>query len=110
MVESEKLIEDELIAGAIDLHAHCYPEVTLKFRGRVTDYRWAETARSLKMGGFVMKSHLWPTMERAYSLREQFPDLKIFEAITLNPNVGALSPFSVESAIQLGAKIIWLPT
>jgi len=45
MVESEKLIEDELIAGAIDLHAHGYPEVTLKFRGRVTDHQWAETVQ-----------------------------------------------------------------
>jgi tRNA-dihydrouridine synthase len=72
MVESEKLIEDELIAGAIDLHAHGYPEVTLKFRGRVTDHQWAETARSLKMGGFVMISILGFTIEERNQSDDQW--------------------------------------
>lgn len=104
------LIEDELIAGAIDLHAHGYPEVNLEFRGRMSDTQWAQAARAMNMGGFVMKSHVWPTMERAESLREQFPDLKVYGGITLNLNVGGLSPWSVESAIRLGAKALWLPT
>jgi hypothetical protein len=72
MVESEKLIEDELIAGAIDLHAHGYPEVTLKFRGRVTDHQRAKTARSLKMGGFVMISILGFTIEERNQSDDQW--------------------------------------
>lgn len=106
----EKLIEDELITGAIDLHAHGYPEVSLAYKGRVTDAQWAESAQALKMGGFVMKSHLWPTMERAYLLQTQSPDLRIYGSLTLNPNVGGLNPWTVESAIRLGAKVIWFPT
>ena len=31
-------------------------------------------------------------------------------AIVLNENVGGLSPFAAESAVRLGAKIIWMPT
>ncbi len=102
--------EDELICGAIDLHAHGYPEVSLDFQGRVTDREWAEKARELGMGGFVIKSHVWPTMERAYSLRGDFPGLEIFGSLSLNPNVGGLSPWAVESAVQLGARVIWFPT
>lgn len=104
------LIEDELMAGAIDLHAHGYPEVSLEFQGRLSDTEWARAARDMNMGGFVMKSHIWPTMERAQSIRTQFPGLLAFGSITLNPNVGSLNPWSVESAIRLGAKALWLPT
>jgi len=103
-------IEDELMKGAIDLHAHGYPEVSLPFRGRMSDTQWAKAAQDMKMGGFVMKSHIWPTMERAYSLQTQFPELKVYGSITLNPNVGGMNPWPVESAIQLGAKVLWLPT
>lgn len=106
----KNLIEDELIADAIDLHAHLYPEVSLSYKGRVTDGQWAEAAQNLRMGGFVMKSHLWPTMERAYLLQTQFPNLRIYGSITLNSNVGGLNPWTVESAIQLGAKVLWFPT
>ena len=104
------LIEDDLIAGAIDLHAHGDPEISLQYRGRLSDLQWAQAAQDMKLGGFVMKSHIWPTMERALSLQAQFPDLRIFGSITLNPNVGGLSPWSVESAIRLGARVVWLPT
>lgn len=104
------IIEDELIVDAIDLHAHVYPELSLSYHGRVTDGPWAEAAQNLKMGGFVMKSHLWPTMERAYLLQTQFPHLRIYGSITLNSNVGGLNPWTVESAIQLGAKVLWFPT
>lgn len=103
-------MEDELIADAIDLHAHVYPEISLSYQGRVTDRQWAEAAQNLGMGGFVMKSHIWPTMERAYLLKTQFPNLRIYGSITLNSNVGGLSPWTVESAVQLGAKVLWFPT
>jgi hypothetical protein len=64
----------------------------------------------MDIGGFVIKSHIWPTMERAYLLHDQFPDLNIFGAVTLNPIVGGLSPWTVESAIALGARVLWFPT
>ncbi len=104
------VLEDELIADAIDMHAHVYPEVSLSYQGRVTDGQWAESAQNLKMGGFVMKSHVWPTMERAYLLQTQFPQLRIYGSITLNANVGGFNPWAVESAVQLGAKVLWFPT
>lgn len=106
----DKLIENDLIAGAIDLHAHGYPEISLSYKGRVTDHDWAKAAQELNVGGFVIKSHVWPTMERAYLLQDQFPDLRIYGAVTLNPNVGGLSPWTVESAIALGATALWFPT
>jgi len=103
-------LADELLEGAIDLHAHIYPQARLGEPGRVLDHEWARLARNAGMRGFAMKSHLWPTMAQARILTETFPGLTAIGTITLNNNVGGFSPFSAESAVKLGAKIIWMPT
>ena len=50
-------LEDRLLQGAIDLHAHAFPEFSLKMRGRVHAIEWAEIARAAGMRAIVMKSH-----------------------------------------------------
>ena len=101
---------DDLLEGAIDVHAHVFPQVFVEEPGRVLDHEWAELARDAGMRGFVMKSHLWPTMAQARILNEVYPGVSAFGAITLNANAGGLSPFAAESAVRLGAKVIWMPT
>jgi hypothetical protein len=56
---------DDLLEGAIDLHAHIHPQLLLNESGRVLDHEWAKAARDTGMRGFAMKSHLWPTMGQA---------------------------------------------
>jgi hypothetical protein len=101
---------DELLQGALDLHAHGYPEFTLKMPPRVDNVEWARLASEAGLGGFVIKSHLFPTTAVAHTLSAQFPSLRIFGSITCNPPVGGLNPLSVEVAAQTGAKIVWMPT
>ena len=101
---------DELLEGAIDFHAHIYPQLTLEESGRVLDHEWAEAARAHGMRGFVMKSHLWPTVAQARVLCEVYPGVAAMGSIVLNSNVGGISPFAAESAARLGAKVIWMPT
>jgi hypothetical protein len=96
---SSSSLPDELIEGAVDLHLHSYPEISLSYKGRLTDDELASAAQNLQMGGFVIKSHVWPTMERAFGLQTRFPNLKILGSLTLNPNVGGLNPWAVESAV-----------
>lgn len=105
-----RTISDELLEGSVDLHAHVFPQVFLEEPGRVLDHEWAEAARHCGMRGFAMKSHLWPTMGQARILNSLYPGVTALGAIVLNENVGGLSPFAVESAVRLGAKIIWMPT
>ncbi len=105
-----RTISDELLEGALDLHAHIFPQVFAEEPGRVLDHEWAEAARDAGMRGFAMKSHLWPTMAQARTLNELYPGVTALGAIVLNENVGGLSPFAAESAVRLGAKIIWMPT
>jgi len=102
--------EDRLLEGAIDIHAHGYPEFTLNMPPRVDNVEWAKLASAARMRGFVIKSHLWPTAGAAHLLRGLYPDLEIFGSITLNPPAGGLSPFAVEVAAQTGAKVVWMPT
>lgn len=105
-----KQLEDEILVGALDLHAHGYPEFTLRRRTRVTNVQWAEAAVAAQMRGFVIKSHFFPTMAAAHTLRELHPELEILGSITLNPPVGGLNPTTVEMAAQMGARIAWFPT
>lgn len=104
------LVEDQLVVGSLDLHAHGHPEFTLARRPRLTNLEWAALAERAGMRGFVIKSHAWPTAQVAAMLRELHPDLEVFGSITLNPPVGGLSPTAVELAGQLGAKVVWMPT
>ncbi|MED5580225.1 MAG: DUF6282 family protein [Nitrospinota bacterium] len=101
---------DELLEGSIDLHAHIFPQVFLEEPGRVRDHEWAELAMQAGMRGFVMKSHLWPTMAQASLINQVYKNFNAMGAIVLNSNVGGISPFAAESATRLGAKIIWMPT
>ena len=101
---------DELLEGSIDLHAHIFPQLFVDEPGRVLDHEWTKSARDCGMRGFAMKSHLWPTMAQARILNSVYPGVTAFGSIVLNSNIGGLSPFAAESAVSLGAHIIWMPT
>jgi hypothetical protein len=105
-----RTFSDDLLEGAIDLHAHIFPQVFVEEPGRVLDHEWAISARDCGMRGFAMKSHLWPTMAQARILNSVYSGITAFGGIVLNSNVGGLSPFAAESAVRLGANIIWMPT
>jgi hypothetical protein len=103
-------IEDELLQGAIELHAHAYPEFSLRMRGRVHEIEWAELARTAGMRAIVMKSQVFPTVERANLVRRVVEGIDVFGGITLNHPMGGLNPLAVEVAGELGGKAIWMPT
>jgi len=103
-------IEDRLLQGAIELHAHGYPEFSLRMRGRVNDIEWARLARAAGMRAIVVKSQVLPTVERAYLVRKVVGGIEVFGGIVLNHPVGGLNPLAVELAAELGAKVVWMPT
>jgi hypothetical protein len=103
-------IEDQLLQGAIELHAHAYPEFSLRMRGRVHEIEWAELARAAGMRAIVMKSQVFPTVERANLVRRVVQGIEVFGGITLNHPMGGLNPVAVEVAAELGGKAVWMPT
>jgi hypothetical protein len=101
---------DSLLEGSIDLHAHGSPEFATAMPGRVSNLEWARLASRAKMRGFVVKSHIFPTIGAVSAMREVCPELELFSSITLNPPVGGIDPTTVELAIAGGVKVVWMPT
>lgn len=97
----------ELVRGAYDLHVHVAPDVVER---RISDVELARRAAQVGMAGFVLKSHYTSTAERARTVSEAVPGVRVLGAITLNHSVGGLNPVAVEIAAREGARTVWFPT
>ena len=106
----QKQKADLLLDGAIDMHAHGYPQFTLNMPGRQNNYEWAKAAANAGMAGIVMKSHIWPTVGEAHILGEMQLGVNVYGSITLNYPVGGLDPLAVQIAAESGAKVVFMPT
>lgn len=103
---------DHLLRGAIDVHVHGQPDLSAGLPNRGTDVEVARLAHAYGISGWVLKSHLWATMDRARSVREAMAEtgFTVHGSITLNPPVGGLEPSVVELAAAHGARVVFLPT
>lgn len=101
-----------LITGAIDLHVHGQPDLSATLANRGRDLDVARLAREYGLRGWVLKSHLWTTTDRAALLTAELADsgFTVFGSITLNPPVGGVEPAVVELAAAHGAAVVFLPT
>jgi hypothetical protein len=101
-----------LLRDGIDLHVHGQPDVSRRFANRGGDIEVARLAHAYGLRGWVLKSHLWPTMDRAGLIRDALTDIdfEVYGSITLNPPAGGVSVTVVELAASHDAKVIFLPT
>ena len=97
----------EAIQGAYDLQVHVAPDVIER---RIDDVGLAEEFLARGLKGFVLKSHYFPTAERAKVVCRAVPGIQAYGAVTLNHSIGGLNPVAVELAGRSGAKIVWMPT
>lgn len=97
----------DAIQGAYDLQVHVAPDVIER---RIDDIDLAKEFLAHGLRGFVLKSHYFPTAERAKVVTKAVPGIHAYGAITLNHSVGGLNPVAVELAGRAGAKIVWMPT
>jgi Family of unknown function (DUF6282) len=97
----------KLLVDAIDMHAHTHPAL---FRRPIDDADLASHAIDFGMRGFVLKDHDSDTTGRAYHVARQFRGLQPFGAVVLNRSVGGLDPAVVQSALQYGARVVWMPS
>jgi len=97
----------EAIQGAYDLQVHVAPDVIER---RIDDVTLATEFLARGLKGFVLKSHYFPTAERAQVVSRTVPGIEAFGALVLNHAVGGLNPVAVELAGRSGAKIVWMPT
>jgi hypothetical protein len=97
----------ECLHGAFDLQVHVAPDVIER---RIDDVDLAREFLSKGLSGFVLKSHYFPTAERAQVVRRAVPGIQAYGAVTLNHSIGGLNPVAVELAGRSGCKIVWMPT
>ncbi|MGE0388375.1 MAG: DUF6282 family protein, partial [Gammaproteobacteria bacterium] len=103
------------IENAIDLHCHYGPDTlggTLECHGghSVTAVQAAREAAASGHAALVLKSHSFASPAVATAMMEVVPGLKVFGGICTDYASGGLNVAGVESALALGARIVWLPT
>jgi hypothetical protein len=97
----------ELMRGACDLHIHAGPDIVPRLQDVVEVARDAHAAGMRALG---IKDHNTNTADRCYVASQMVPGIEILGGIVLNHTVGGLNPETVDKAIRLGAKIIWMPS
>jgi hypothetical protein len=96
------------LRGAADLHCHFGPDA---HRERSVDA--LDAARDAAAAGHaavVLKSHDYPTAALATIVDRVVEDVRVFGGICCDREVGGVNPAAVETALRIGAKIVWLPT
>lgn len=96
-----------LPGGAIDCHVHTAPDLIDRYE---SDLQLAHEAVRAGMDGVVVKSHVVPTAGRVDLVNEAIDEEILYGGIALNGSVGGLNPDAVETALELGGRIVWLPT
>jgi hypothetical protein len=97
----------EAIRGAYDLQVHVAPDVIPR---RIDDIDLAREFLAHGLSGFVLKSHYFPTAERAQVVTKAVPGIRAYGAIVLNHSLGGVNPVATELAGRSGCKIVWMPT
>ena len=100
----------ELLKGYIDLHVHAGPSVA----AREVDAGDMAIRDAAEYGyrAFVVKDHLFPTMMSARLVEKHLAKegLRVFGGIALNNSVGLLNIKAVDTACEMGAKFVYMPT
>jgi hypothetical protein len=97
----------EKMTGVFDMHVHTAPDIAPR---KTDDLELAKAAAEAGMGGFIIKSHLGSSVERAYLVNQMVPNIRVFGGLVLNFPIGGLNPFAVDSYVRLGAKEVWMPS
>lgn len=95
------------LRGAIDMHVHSHPDM---FPRLTDDLEVAIAARDAGLRAIVYKCHHESTVTRAYFTRSLVPGLEVYGGIVLNSYVGYVNPAAVDASLQMGGKVVWMPT
>lgn len=97
----------KLMESAYDLHTHTSPDF---FPRSLDDFELMRQADEYKMAGVMLKNHLDPTPARAHLVNSMGYKAKAYGSAVMNLSVGGLNPIAAQKSLELGAKIIWMPT
>ena len=99
--------------GIIDMHVHTAPDVCQR---TYNDLELTAAAVRARSRAIVIKGHHCSTVARA-SLCNTYNRMTfdsnsfvMYGGLVLNYDTGGLNPKAVQTALEMGAKVIWLPT
>ena len=98
----------DLMVGACDLHLHSGPDVLPRQQSIL---EIARDAAQVGMKALAIKDHNTATGDRATLVQSVIgEDVLILGSIVLNHAVGGFNPDAVEKALDLGARIVFMPS
>ena len=105
--------QKNILDGVIDLHVHTAPDV---IRRTCNDLELTDAAVRAGARAIVIKGHHCGTVSRAalcnaYNRAVHGDNsFYMYGGLVLNQEAGGLNEQAVQTALRMGAKIIWLPT
>ena len=99
---------ERLMNGSIDFHLHADPDPFHERRLDVLEL--ALQAKEAGMKAVVAKCHHFATAPLTYLVNKIVSGFTLVGSLTLDSEVGGLSPEVVEVAAKTGARVIWMPT
>ncbi len=104
-------LEDPILDGAIDLHAHHGPDV---YPRQWDAFEVAELAAERGMRAIVIKNHWTETAGLAWLIRKYGAQgIEVFGSLTLDTPVGGVNPQAVRYMVDViggYGRIVWMPT
>lgn len=92
----------------IDTHVHTAPDVVPRL---MDDSELARAADEAGYRAVVLKSHHTLTAARATMAQQHATETQVLGGVVLNLHAtGGINRYAVQAALQLGAKVVWLPT
>lgn len=98
-----------LLKDFVDTHIHAGPSLMPR---DVDAWEMAVLAQQGAFRAIVIKDHHVPTMAVAKIIEDHLAprNLRVFGSIALNNSLGGINPKAVETALGLGARVVWMPT
>ncbi|MGK6314105.1 DUF6282 family protein [Neorhizobium sp. DT-125] len=101
---------DALLRGAVDLHCHSGPSVMGR---KINHAEEIADAAAAGMRAILIKDHFYsatPVLELVKRHRPAGSRLEILSGVPLNNALGGLNPRAVEVGLNMGARLVWMPT
>lgn len=93
----------------VDTHVHSAPDVVPR---KLTDLELAREATDAGHRALVLKSHHSITATRATLVNEALGGgTQVLGGVVMNLHAtGGINPYAVKTALDLGARVVWMPT
>lgn len=99
----------DLLVGAVDLHVHPAPS---PFPRNIGIRGVADQAHAAGFRAILIKSHHHSMVTDIAAVDDAIGGLPIpvYSGVALNNYVGGINPYAVELSLQMGGRMVWMPT